>query len=169
MNDFKYQISIKIGNDLLNLRTDTPEEFGSQLKWAVENAEQLQIACAAFQKPEPVRLAATSGRYPSQEGAGRPWDPPQGLATPGVANAPAEIGPIQLEGVEIKKAGRNGVPFKKSLYIVKWDGASATTFDPLVGKASMGFWAQGHPCYVTVEPSAYNPRYTNLVSIRMAA
>lgn len=153
MENFKYQLSVKLGNDLLNLRAETPEEFSAQLKWAVENAEQLQIACTALQKPEPVRPAATPRPAPiaPQEGAGR------------------EIGPIQLEGVEIKKGPRDGPPWKSPMYVVKWDGSSASTFDGLNGKAAMGFWTQGNPCFLTVEPSPKNPKFQNLLSIRMAA
>ena len=152
--NFKYQLSVKIdGQHLLNLRTETVEEFNAQLKWAVENAEQLQLACTALQgpeKPQPVRQPVAAGARPASR-------PPGG-----------EIGPIVLENVEIKRSGKDGTVWKNPMFIVKYDGTSASTFDPLIGKAAQGFWTNGSPCYLTVEPSPKNPRYLNVASIRSA-
>lgn len=147
---------MKIENHLLNIRADDRLTFEGMLGATVEMREAILATVAALgasQKPEQARPAPAR-----QDGP---------FAIPGASSR--EMGPIQLEGVEVKKAGRDLVPFKNPLYIVKWEGGSATTFDTLVGKAAIGFWSQGHPCYVTVEPSPKNPKYTNLVSIRMAA
>ena len=153
--NWKFQLSLKIENHLLNIRADTVEEFVQAVTDVEASKEPLLLAIAQIcpEKPQQARPALTPGRAP--------------VVPPGASVR--ELGPFQLEGVEVKKAGRDLVPFKNPLYIVKWEGGSATTFDTLIGKAAMGFWSQGHPCYVTVEPSPKNPKYTNLLSIRMAA
>lgn len=154
--NWKYQLSLKLdGVHLVNLRADSAEEFEVQLRWAVDHREPILAAAAALgatEKPQPARPAPAPARglIEPQGGSGR------------------EIGPIQLEGVEMKKGPRDGPPWKSPMYVIKWDGSSASTFDALIGKAAMGFWTEGHSCYVTTE-SAKNPKYLNAVSIRMAA
>ena len=145
------QTSIKVeGQHLVNLRSEDGATQLDLLKWATENREAILAACAALegaQKPQPARPTSAPAPAPnvSQGGGER------------------EIGPIHLEGVEVKKAQFG------NMFIVRWEGAQASTFDALVGKAAMGFYTEGHSCYLKIEPSKKNPRFTNLVSIRMAA
>ena len=149
------QTSIKVeGQHLVNLRSEDGATQLDLLKWATENREAILAACAALegsQKPQPARPASAPAPAPnvSQGGGER------------------ELGPIQLDGVEIKKGPREGPPWKSPMYVLKFEGSSCSTFDALNGKAAMGFWTQGSPCFLTVAPGK-NPKYLNLVSIRSA-
>ncbi len=152
---WKYQLSLKIENHMLNFRADTIEEFVEGLARLEEHREPISVTIASYspRKPEQSRPVVATG--------------PRPIVSPGATSS--EIGPLQIEGVEVRKAGKDLVPYANPLYIVKWEGGSATTFDTLIGKAAMGFWTQGHPCYITTEPSKKNPKWTNLVRIRVAA
>lgn len=155
--NWKLQLSLKIdGVHLLNLRADTIEEFSELLARAEEHREPILLAVAALggiQKPQPAVPAQTQRQAPNvpQGGAGR------------------ETGPIVLDNVELKRGPKDGPPWKSPMYVVKWDGSSASTFDALIGKAAQGAWMNGNPCYLTTEPSPKNPKYLNLISLRMAA
>ena len=155
--NWAYQLSVKLdGLHLVNIRADSAEEFEVQLRWAVELREPILTACAslgATEKPQHPASAPTRGSAPivPQGGAGR------------------EIGPIVLENVELKRGPKDGPPWKSPMYVLKWDGSSASTFDALNGKAAQGAWMSGSPCYLTVEPSPKNPKFQNLLSIRMAS
>ena len=40
-DSFKIQQNVKVGNDLINLRADTPDEFQGIANWVIENAALL--------------------------------------------------------------------------------------------------------------------------------
>lgn len=155
--NWKMQVSIKVDNvHLVNLRAETSEELSGMLKWAVENARAIQLACTEVggsTKPELVQP--------------RPF---QRVAPPAAPVATSrEIGPLYLSGVEMKLGPRNGPPFKSPMFVVKWgEGESASTFDRLIGEAASNFWKQATPCFLSLQPSPKNPKYQNLNSVRSA-
>ena len=155
--NWRFQLSIKVeGQHLFNIRSDDGEQFKNSLAYAADNREAILAACAALEgsrKPEPARPASTPATAPKMP----------------LSGSEREVGPIQIENIEVKKGPRDGPAWKSPMYVVKWEGQSASTFDALIGKAAMGFWTQGNACHLTVEPSPKNPRFLNLTSIRSAA
>jgi hypothetical protein len=153
--NWKFQLSLKLENHLLNIRADSGAEFSEQLAWIEEHREPIILTIASLAPQRPQLPAAVSMPRPVP------------VAVPGASGR--EIGPVQIENVEMKKGPREGPPWKSPMYVVKWEGQSASTFDALNGKAAMGFWTNGNACFLTIEPSPKNPKYLNLTSIRMAA
>lgn len=116
--DFKIQQNVKVGNDLINLRADNPDEFKSIAEWTVANAAlfvNVQAALAAVPaalagnvtKTEVVNDAPQQGSWSQpQQQAAPSWSQP---ATPAPGNGPGcRHGAMQFkEGTS--KAGK---PYK---------------------------------------------------------
>lgn len=153
-DNFCLQLSVKIdGTHLLNIRSEGAEEFGTLLKWSVENAEQIQTACRALE-----------GKAPAPVFTPRPAP----IAVPGASSQGGDTVKL-ITGVDIKTGPREGPPFKSPMYVVSFgDRSSASTFDELDGKALLGLVGkQAHIGLV----AAKNPKYTNIIkgSVRSAS
>src|ERR1017187_8407751 len=126
-NDFKFQISVKLGEDLFNVRGATSEEFATNLAFAAKNTSQVRAFCEDFKIPTTT-----------QHSAGAELLPPLLLLppVPGALFPPNPAPPgahrVTINGVEEKQGeGNDGKPWH--LYKVTFsDGRVASTFDPLL-------------------------------------
>lgn len=107
--DFKIQQNVKVGNDLINLRADNPDEFKSIAEWTVANAAlfvNVQAALAAV----PAALAGNVTKTEvvndaPQQGS---WSQPQQQAAPSWSQ-PAQQGPACKHGPMVARSGnKNG-------------------------------------------------------------
>ena len=107
--DFKIQQNVKVGNDLINLRADNPDEFKSIAEWTVANAAlfvNMQAALAAV----PAALAGNVTKTEvvndaPQQGS---WSQPQQPAAPSWSQ-PAQQGPACKHGPMVARSGnKNG-------------------------------------------------------------
>jgi hypothetical protein len=112
--NWKLQQNVKVGQDLINLRGDNPDEFKAVLEWAVENAAlfvNVQAALNAVEKVPALAGNVTSTQVqqdgpPAQQNSG--WGAPQGQQPPSFAN-PAQAGPACQHGPMVQRSGeKNG-------------------------------------------------------------
>lgn len=153
--NWKLQISFKIDNvHMLNLRAETSEELSAQVAWAVENKEQLLIACAALggdKKAPPVA--------PTHQG---PVGVPAASYRPPVAAG--EVGPVQIKGVSKTALKKDGTAMKSPKYTVEFsNGKKLSTFEALVGQAAEAL--SGQSVYYSTK---VNGEYVNLAEVRSA-
>lgn len=155
--NWKLQLSLKLdGQHLLNIRAEMPEEFGSLLRSAVDDAPLIASVCRALegaqtpQQAAPVRVVG--GRLNvSQTG-------PQSAVPSG------EVGPVQVESVSTSATKRDGTPMKSPRYMVKFgNGKMLSTFDQTLGQSAMTL--NGQRVYYTTEAKG---DFVNLSSIRSA-
>ena len=108
-DSFKIQQNVKVGNDLINLRADNPDEFKSIAEWTVANAAlfvNVQAALAAV----PAALAGNVTKTEvvndaPQQGS---WSQPQQQAAPSWSQ-PAQQGPACKHGPMVARSGnKNG-------------------------------------------------------------
>ena len=110
--NWKLQQNVKVGQDLINLRGDDPEQFKAVLEWAVENAAlfvNVQAALNAVEKVPALTGNVTSTQVqqdaPPQQGS---WAQPQTQQPPSFAN-PATTGPACQHGPMVQRSGeKNG-------------------------------------------------------------
>lgn len=150
--NWKLQISIKIdGVHLLNVRAESPEEFGAILEATVSQSEMIATACRALegsQKAQPPAPVVTTPRPVVSSPAG----------------VSAEIGPILVSGVSISATRKDGTPMKSPKYAVKFgNGKTHSTFDAAIGQSAQTL--SGQNCYYVTERKG---DYDNLVAIRGA-
>jgi len=103
--DFKIQQNVKVGNDLINLRADSPDEFKSIAEWTVANAAlfvNVQAALAAVPPALAGNVTSVSvqadpsaaQQAPPQQGS---WSQPQTQQPPSFAQ-PNNQGPACAHG-----------------------------------------------------------------------
>ena len=104
--DFKIQQNVKVGNDLINLRADNPEEFKSIAEWTVENAAlfvNVQAALAAVPPALAGNVTKTQVQNePVQQQGG--WAQPQTQQPPSFAQ-PNNQGPACQHGPMVFREG----------------------------------------------------------------
>lgn len=112
--DFKIQQNVKVGNDLINLRADNPDEFKSIAEWTVANAAlfvNVQAALAAV----PPALAGNVSRVavqndPPQQPAPQQnsgWGAPQNTPDPSFAQ-PSNGAPACQHGAMVYRVAKPG-------------------------------------------------------------
>jgi hypothetical protein len=104
--DFKIQQNVKVGNDLINLRADNPDEFKAIAEWTVANAALFVNVQAALAAVPPalagnvsnVQVQSDAPPYqrqaPQDQGS---WSQPQGQQPPSFAQ-PNNQGPACRHG-----------------------------------------------------------------------
>ena len=166
--NWKFQISVKTGDTMVNVRAETPEEFDANLRFVDKNAAQL-LAFAEALKPH-TPMPTTFGT-----GAGSPTasQPPTSAPAPGfysqnLNSPPPGAHRVQVVGVETKEgvSEATGKPWKK--WSVKFsDGRQASTFDSLVASIALKAQADGFDVVAITKPSK-NPKYTDLDALQRA-
>ncbi len=149
--DYKIQLSVKIdGVHMLNVRSNDTADFGALLKWTVDNAVQLQAACAALEGERKAVPPPTTSE--------------QAMSRPGATSG--EIGPVGITGIEKQTQGRDGMRFKAPKYTVMFsNGKKFSTFNGTLAGAAQAL--SEVPVYYTTEQSR-DGKYTNLASVRSA-
>ena len=105
--DFKIQQNVKVGNDLINLRADNPEEFKSIAEWTVENAALFVNVQAALAAVPPAlagnvtKTQVVNDPQPQQQSS---WSQPQTQAAPSFAQ-PNNQGPACQHGPMVFREG----------------------------------------------------------------
>jgi len=107
--DFKIQQNVKVGNDLINLRADNPNEFKEIAEWTVANAAlfvNVQAALAAV--PPALAGNVTNVSVQNDPPAAQPqqggWAQPQQDAAPSWSQ-PATQGPACKHGPMVARSG----------------------------------------------------------------
>jgi hypothetical protein len=115
-DSFKIQQNVKVGNDLINLRADSPSEFESIANWVIENAGLLvnvQSALGGVSAVAPLAGNVTKTQVQNdapaqavqQQGQ---WAQPQQQAAPSWSQ-PATAGPACKHGPMVARGGeKNG-------------------------------------------------------------
>jgi hypothetical protein len=153
--DWRFQLSWKLGQHMLNVRAVSFEEFRDYLKALTEAPEMIASALSTFdfEPPAPV--------VPIQQALPAP--------APKAAAGGQEIGPVKVTGYadkpgvsgpESKNPGKAYVRHQVTLE----GGIEASTFDGLV--ANVAQTLLGKLCYARLEQRG---KYYNLVGIRPAA
>jgi hypothetical protein len=161
-NDFKFQISVKLGDALFNVRGATAAEFADNLAFAAKNASQVVAFCEDFKTPTTTQPSA---------GAVTPTSPSTPTPAPGALFPPNPAPPgahrVTINGVEEKHGeGNDGKPWH--LYKVTFsDGIVASTFDPLLASVVKKIYQEGSGCVAFTKP-AKNPKYRDLESLQRA-
>ena len=125
-DSFRVQQNVKIGNDLINLRADSTEEFTQIAQWAVANAALFVNVQAALTSVPPAlapnvahtqvqqepsaftQLAQQEGFGPPQQSQQTGWGQPQQSPPPQFAQ-PATAGPTCQHGPMVHRSGnKNG-------------------------------------------------------------
>lgn len=110
--DFKIQQSVKINQDMVNLRADNPDEFKAIAEWTVENAAlfvNVQAALAAVPPALAGNVTKTQvlndapAQAVQQQGG---WSQPQQQAAPSFAN-PATAAPACQHGPMVYREGQS--------------------------------------------------------------
>jgi hypothetical protein len=158
-DDFTYQLSVKIdGQHLLNIRSDDAQKFSAMLRHAVENAEQIQAACAALEgsrKPAPAPPAAAPRPAPSPVPAAS-YVSPQGAG---------EVGPVLIKAVSKSSLKKDGTPMRSPKFTVEFsNGKKLSTFDATLGQSAEALSGQS-VFYSTTR----NGDYENLAEVRRAS
>lgn len=158
MDDFKFQLSVKIdGSHLLNLRAVESGEFGQMLKWAVENAEQIQAATSAL---EGAQKAAPAPRPSPPPPAPAPVPAASYVTPPGEG----EVGPVLIKSVSKQMVKKDGTPMRSPRYVVEFsNGKKIGTIDGTLGQSAEALSGQSVYYSVTV-----NGEFTNLAEVRRA-
>jgi hypothetical protein len=153
--DFKFQISVKFGEGMVNVRAKDAQEFADALAFAHKNAPQLLAFCEEF-KPHKI---------PSFGGGSATSAPPEPAAAP-FSNPPgAHV--TKVTGIEEK----SGISEKTGKPWTKWnvsfsDGRKAGTFDQLLVSVARKIFSEGSGC---VAVCSQNGKYWNLDRIDRAA
>ena len=110
---FKIQQNVKVGNDLINLRADNPDEFKSIADWVIENAAllvnvQTALTGVAAVAPLAGNTASVSVQQqaPAQQNNSG-WGAPQQQQPPSFAN-PATQGPACQHGPMVARQSKPG-------------------------------------------------------------
>jgi hypothetical protein len=149
MEDFKYQLSIKVGPHLLNLRSAEPIEFLEELKFALENAEAIQACVGAFEKPEHSHSVVATAPRPIEA----------------LKSTSGEIGPVRIKSVTKALLNTAGSVMDNPRYVVTLEnGKIVSTFNASIGGSAEKL--AGEPVFYT---TATNGKYTNLASVRKAS
>lgn len=159
MDDFKFQLSVKIdGQHLLNLRAAESNEFGDMLKWAVENAEQIQAAASVL---EGSQKAAPAPRPSPPPAAPAPVPAASYVTPPGAG----EVGPVFIKSVTKSSLKKDGTPMRSPRYLVEFsNGKKIGTIDGTLGQSAEALSGQSVYYSVTV-----NGDFTNLAEVRRAS
>jgi hypothetical protein len=160
---WRFQLSLKGGEPMLNVRADTIEDFIAALARLEEHREPILLAIASYAPPRPERPAPAA--TPGQAQA-RPQKATSGVD--GAYRLPSplaqEIGPVGINGVDVASTKRDGSPMKSPKYTVNFsNGKKFSTFDSLVADAAREL--QGGLCYYT---TVQNGDYVNLGMVRSA-
>ena len=146
-NGWKFQLSLKIGQHMLNVRADTWETFQTALEVTNKNATGILDVANTFSPSPPV--VETPVLAPQASGA----------------NSGEMMGTIEkvdlVNGVSGPKSKSPGKPYKK--YTVTINGQKCGTFDALVGQAAESFL--GKPVFYVALASPYG---LDLKSLRAA-
>lgn len=105
--DFKIQQNVKVGNDLINLRADNPEEFKSIAEWTVENAAlfvNVQAALAAVPPALAGNVTKTQVVNDPPQAQQGGWAQPQTQQPPSFAQ-PNNQGPACQHGPMVFREG----------------------------------------------------------------
>jgi hypothetical protein len=151
---WKFQVSLKVRDTLINIRADTVVEMKESLRGMANEAAEILSCIASFSPPAPPAQAPGPVQAP--------------LAAPPAQAAPPvqtpEIGPALVESVEMetKVSKKNGKPYTR--FIVVIGGVKMSTFDTVDGKAAQSL--MGKNAYFTAEKTPDG--YYNLTSIRTA-
>lgn len=106
-DNWKLQQNVKVGQDLINLRGDNPDEFKAVLEWAVENAAlfvNVQAALNAVEKVPALAGNVTSTQVQQEQQGG--WGGQQQQAAPSFAN-PASAAPSCRHGERVFREGKS--------------------------------------------------------------
>lgn len=151
---WRFQLSWKLGQHMLNVRADSIEEFRQSLKDLMDAPEMIVSALTSFEFEQPAPV-------------------PQAITAPAVAPRPqnggTEIGPIKLTGYADKpgvsgpESKTPGKPYVRHAVTFE-NGVEASTFDGLV--ASVAQTLLGKMCFARLEQRG---KYYNLSNIRPAA
>ena len=162
---WKWQLSLKLGQHMLNVRADTFEEFRTSLGQMTDSPEMIVAALGSieFEPPAPVYAA------PAQ-----PFQPPLAQTAPSASSGPQkgqEVGPITVTSIEEKQgisgpqSKTPGRPFTKYEVTFGNGALKASTFDTLVSGAAKNLI--GKSVYARVETKG---KWGNdLLNVRPAA
>src|SRR5574343_1068661 len=152
--DFKFQISVKIADALLNVRAATPEEFDANLRFVDKNASQVLAFCNTFKALPPAQPLSGGGF--SSPAPSTPTGPAAGSFSP-----PARA--VKIVSVEDNEGETNGKAWGLTKIKLS-DGRSASAFDPLLRSVIKTLYAEGASCVVTTKPSK-NPKYLDVEAV----
>lgn len=103
-DNFVFQVSPKVGDTLVNIRSANPEQFEQALAWARDNAHKIVETVTALQSVGQVPSLAghTAGVSVHQDSASQdsgpvPWSQPQQQAAPSFSQ-PAQAAPVCRHG-----------------------------------------------------------------------
>ena len=146
-----FQLSLKDGSPMINVRSDTIEAFVKNIGELEQNKEPILVAIASFapQKPEPARPAATPAPAP--------------VVSPKPAGA--EVGPVYVKGISKTALKKDGTPMRSPRFTVEFsNGKRLSTFDEMV--AGSAETLSGQQVYYSTETKG---EFTNLTSVRRAS
>ena len=106
-DNWVFQHSVKIGQDMVNLRGDNPDQFKQVLEWATENAALFTNVQAALNAVNAVPALAgnvTSTTVQNDPPAQSGWGQPQQQAAPSWSQ-PATQGPACKHGPMVARSG----------------------------------------------------------------
>jgi hypothetical protein len=160
-NGWKYQLSLKFGGSLLNVRADSAEEFAADMDEVVKLSEAIKRTAGAY---EPITPAASfpvsAPQYPIADVRAAP--PPAPASAPAPAQG-QEVGPVTVEKIDqTSGVGQSGKPYTR--FMVQFSGnVKASTFDSLTAGAAKSLL--GKLAYATL--TKWEKGY-NLESVRAA-
>lgn len=163
-DNWSYQLSVKVGDALWNIRGDSADDFAANLAFAHKNASQVRAFCEDFKvQPQTHQTSGGAGSHISTSYPPTSPAPAAPFSTP-----PPGAHVVRVTGIEEKE----GVSESSGKGWKKWtvsfdDGRKATTFDALVAAVAKKVYGEGAPCVAITKP-AKNPKYTDLEAIQRA-
>ena len=111
-DSFRIQQNVKVGNDLINLRADNPEEFKNIAEWTVANAALFVNVQAALAAVPPALAGNVTNTQVINDAPARAvsgWQNQQ-QAPPSYAQPAAGPGPACKHGQMIARQSKPGAP-----------------------------------------------------------